>query len=160
MWNSTWSSPPQDRFACFVYCRGLAMDWTKRRLRPPNKSVSALRAEMGRQSIRMVVSGSSSVCRRFGGWMSKLNRCRLALVVLGLLVFCSGHDVLAKKKTPPPQTEVWNSDPKFDMVVDKITVQEGLFVKNLKDYTPMVETYIQNMRSDQDLGRVPTSDEY
>ena len=92
--------------------------------------------------------------------MSKLNRCRLALVVLGLLVFCSGHDVLAKKKTPPPQTEVWNSDPKFDMVVDKITVQEGLFVKNLKDYTPMVETYIQNMRSDQDLGRVPISDEY
>jgi len=75
-------------------------------------------------------------------------------------VFCSGHDVLAKKKTPPPQTEVWNSDPKFDMVVDKITVQEGLFVKNLKDYTPMVETYIQNMRSDQDLGRVPISDEY
>jgi len=92
--------------------------------------------------------------------MSKLNRCRLGLVVLGLLVFCSGHDVLAKKKTPPPQTEVWNSDPKFDMVVDKITVQEGLFVKNLKDYTPMVETYIQNMRPDQDLGRVPISDEY
>src|SRR5215469_2208885 len=92
--------------------------------------------------------------------MSKLNRCRLALVVLGLLVFCSGHDVLAKKKTPPPQTEVWNSDPKFDMVVDKISVQEGLFVKNLKDYTPMVETYIQNMRTDQDLGRVPISDEY
>jgi len=92
--------------------------------------------------------------------MSKFRRYRLSLVVLGLFVLCSGLDGVAKKKTPPPQTEVWNSDPKFDMVVDKITVQEGLFVKNLKDYTPMVETYIQNMRPDQDLGRVPISDEY
>ena len=92
--------------------------------------------------------------------MSKLNQYRLGLAVLGLLVFCCGYDVAAKKKTPPPQTEVWNSDPKFDMVVDKITVQEGLFVRNLKEYTPMVETYIQNMRTDQDVGRVPISDEY
>nr|UXE41684.1 hypothetical protein Hi04_10k_c5966_00017 [uncultured bacterium] len=92
--------------------------------------------------------------------MSKLKRYRLGLFVLGLLVLCCGNDVLAKKKNPPPPTEVWASDPKFDMVVDKITVQEGLFVKNLKEFTPMVETYIQNMRTDQDLGRVPISDEY
>ena len=92
--------------------------------------------------------------------MSKFQRYRLTLVVLGILVLCATHDGVAKKKAPPPATEVWHSDPKFDMVVDKISVQEGLFVKNLKDYTPMVETYIQNMRSDQDLGRVPVSDEY
>ena len=92
--------------------------------------------------------------------MSKFQRCRLTLVVLGILVLSATHDGVAKKKTPPPPTEVWHSDPKFDMVVDKISVQEGLFVKNLKEYTPMVETYIQNMRSDQDLGRVPVSDEY
>ena len=92
--------------------------------------------------------------------MSKFARYRFGLVVLGLLVLCSSHDLLARKKAPPPPTEVWNSDPKFDMVVDKMSVQEGLFVKNLKEYTPMVETYIQNMRTDQDLGRVPISDEY
>jgi len=46
------------------------------------------------------------------------------------------------------------------MVVDKISAQETLFVKNLKEYTPMVETYIQNMRPDADLGQVPISDEY
>ena len=92
--------------------------------------------------------------------MSKLKQYRVGLVVLGLLVLCCSHDGVAKKKTPPPQTEVWASDPKFDMVVDKVSVQEGLFVKNLKEFTPMVETYIQNMRTDQDLGRVPISDEY
>ena len=92
--------------------------------------------------------------------MSKFRRYGLSLVVLGLLVLCSALDGVAKKKTPPPQTEVWTSDPKFDMVVDKITIQETAFVKSLKDYTPIVETYIQNMRSDQDLGKVPVSDEY
>jgi len=92
--------------------------------------------------------------------MLKFRRYRLSLVVLGLFVLCSGLDGVAKKKTPPPQTEVWNSDPKFDMIIDKITIQESAFVKNLKDYTPIVETYIQNMRSDQDLGKVPVSDEY
>ena len=92
--------------------------------------------------------------------MSKFQRYRLTLVVLGILVLCATHDGVAKKKAPPPATEVWHSDPKFDMVVDKISVQEGLFVKNLKEYTPMVETYIQNLRSNEDLGRVPISDEY
>jgi hypothetical protein len=93
--------------------------------------------------------------------MSKFSGYRLGLVVLGLFLLCWGNDAVAKKKkTPPPQGEVWNSDPKFDMVVDKVTIQEAAFVKNLKDYTPIVETYIQNMRSDQDLGRVPISDEY
>jgi hypothetical protein len=92
--------------------------------------------------------------------MLKFKQYRLSLAVVGLLVLCSGVDVVAKKKTPPPQGEVWTSDPKFDMVVDKITIQEAAFVKSLKDYTPIVETYIQNMRSDQDLGRVPISDEY
>jgi hypothetical protein len=92
--------------------------------------------------------------------MSKLSRYRLGVVVLGLFMLCGGIDAVAKKKTPPPQSEVWNSDPKFDMIIDKVTVQEAAFVKSLEDYTPIVETYIQNMRSDQDLGKVPISDEY
>jgi hypothetical protein len=44
--------------------------------------------------------------------------------------------------------------------VDKITAREALVIKNLREYTPMVETYIQNMRPDKELGSVPASDEY
>jgi hypothetical protein len=93
--------------------------------------------------------------------MSKFKRCRFNLIVLGLILFCNGIEGAAKKKTPPvPESEVWKSDPKFDLVVDKISARESLFVKNLNEYTPMVETYIQNMRPDKDLGQVPVSDEY
>jgi hypothetical protein len=58
------------------------------------------------------------------------------------------------------EDESWKADPKFDLVVDKIANQEKLFIRNLRNYTPMVETYIQNMRNDKDLGEVPVSDEY
>jgi len=58
------------------------------------------------------------------------------------------------------QLQPWPSDPKFDLVVDKISTQEMLFVKHLRDYNPMVETYIQNMRPDKDFGSVPVSDQY
>ena len=93
--------------------------------------------------------------------MSKFKRCRLSVAVVAMILLCSGLAGAAKKKTPPaPDAEAWKSDPKFDVVVDKIAARESLFVKTLGEYTPMVETYIQNMRPDQDLGQVPVSDEY
>src|SRR5215813_12061125 len=91
--------------------------------------------------------------------MSRL-RGSFSLAVLGVIMLCSSLGVAKKKNPPPSEGQVWKSDPKFDMVVDKISAQETLFVKNLKEYTPMVETYIQNMRPDADLGQVPISDEY
>jgi hypothetical protein len=91
--------------------------------------------------------------------MLKFNHYRLSIAVLSLLLACSalGH---AKKKAPKPEAETWKSDPQFDLVVDKITTRETAFVKNLREFTPMVETYIQNMRPDKDFGSVPVSDEY
>src|ERR1019366_601610 len=95
-------------------------------------------------------------------WMSKVRRSRKGLCVLVLVVICSGFTSAAEKKKGKvqDQPQPWTSDPKFDLVVDKITARESLFVKNLREYSPMVETYIQNMRTDKDLGSVPTSDKY
>jgi hypothetical protein len=93
--------------------------------------------------------------------MSKVKRCRLSLVLLAVILLCGGLAGASKKKSPPvPDGQAWQSDPKFDLVVDKIAAREALFVKGLREYTPMVETYIQNMRPDKDLGQVPVSDEY
>ena len=95
-------------------------------------------------------------------WMSKVRRSRKGLCVLVLVVICSGFTSAAEKKKGKvqDQPQPWTSDPKFDLVVDKITARESLFVKNLREYSPMVETYIQNMRPDKDLGSVPISDKY
>jgi hypothetical protein len=64
------------------------------------------------------------------------------------------------KSAPSVDSETLKSDANFDLIVDKIAARENLFVKSLQDYTPIMETYIQNMRTDQNLGPVPISDEY
>ena len=48
----------------------------------------------------------------------------------------------------------------FDQVVDRVMEREAQFNKNLRKYNPLVETYIQNMKPDKELGAVPESDRY
>jgi len=45
-------------------------------------------------------------------------------------------------------------------VVDKIVAQEQVEVQMLRQYSPLVETYIQNIRPDKQLGAVPDGDKY
>jgi len=52
------------------------------------------------------------------------------------------------------------SSQKANEVADRIFYREAKFVQDLKAYTPMVETYVQNFKSDDDLGKVPSSDRY
>jgi hypothetical protein len=45
-------------------------------------------------------------------------------------------------------------------VEDKIVAQEQAEVQLLRKYSPLVETYIQNLRRDKDLGAAPDGDKY
>jgi hypothetical protein len=45
-------------------------------------------------------------------------------------------------------------------VVDRIIEREKETIKLTRQYHPLVETYIQNVRQDPDLGTVPSSDQY
>ena len=45
-------------------------------------------------------------------------------------------------------------------VVDKIVAQEQAEVQALRQYSPIVETYIQILRPSKDLGAVPNGDKY
>ena len=48
----------------------------------------------------------------------------------------------------------------LDQVVDRITSREQALMNNLRQYSPLVETYIQNLRHDPQLGAVPAGDNY
>ena len=48
----------------------------------------------------------------------------------------------------------------FDQVLDRIVEREHFFVAQMRHMHPLVETYIQNMKSDKELGAVPVSDHY
>lgn len=47
-----------------------------------------------------------------------------------------------------------------DQAIDRFIAREQLLVQNLHNFSPLVETYIQHMRPDADLGTVPEKDEY
>src|SRR5215470_7540060 len=48
----------------------------------------------------------------------------------------------------------------FDQVLDRIVEREHFFVAQMKHMHPLVETYIQNMKGDKELGTVPVGDYY
>ena len=45
-------------------------------------------------------------------------------------------------------------------VIDKILMQEQVEVQLLRQYSPLVEPYIQFLRPDKELGAVPDGDKY
>ncbi|MFY9584921.1 MAG: M48 family metalloprotease [Candidatus Acidiferrales bacterium] len=48
----------------------------------------------------------------------------------------------------------------LDQVVDHIISRESALMTSLRQYSPLVETYIQNMRHDPTLGTAPAGDRY
>jgi hypothetical protein len=48
----------------------------------------------------------------------------------------------------------------LDQIVDRIVSTEQTEMNTFKPFTPLVETYIQNLRGDNNLGSVPAGDKY
>jgi len=53
-----------------------------------------------------------------------------------------------------------NADTALDQIVGRIISTEQAEMSSFKPYTPLVETYIQNLRGDAALGNVPAGDRY
>ncbi|MBV9608068.1 MAG: M48 family metalloprotease, partial [Acidobacteria bacterium] len=48
----------------------------------------------------------------------------------------------------------------YEATLDRIFTRENQFVESMRQYTPLAETYIQDLKPDNDLGEVPSSDHY
>jgi hypothetical protein len=48
----------------------------------------------------------------------------------------------------------------MDQVIDRVTNNEQRLYGQIRNYSPLVETYIQNLKPDKDLGQVPAGDKY
>src|SRR5450755_1765129 len=80
-----------------------------------------------------------------------MRRSLLSLVVLSTLA------AAAASATPaPPQ----GTAKTMDEVVDRIITNENRLNNQISQYQPLVETYIQNLRPDKDLGYTPAGDKY
>jgi len=59
-----------------------------------------------------------------------------------------------------PLTAAAQQNSAVDQVVDRIISQEQAEMNSLRPFSPMVETYTQNLRGDKDLGAGPAGDKY
>jgi len=84
-----------------------------------------------------------------------------------LLVFCAW----ALSQDPPADTQPNSTPPQatapapaapssFEQVIELVVAREHFFNQQMRHMHPLVETYIQNLKSDQELGAVPVSDQY
>jgi hypothetical protein len=48
----------------------------------------------------------------------------------------------------------------MEQVIDRVTNNENHLYGKMREYSPLVETYIQNLKGDKDLGTVPAGDKY
>jgi hypothetical protein len=74
------------------------------------------------------------------------------ILVLGL----SGLGAIAAAAAPKPADQPRT----MEEVVDRVITNENRASQQIRQYSPLVETYIQNLKPDKDLGYVPAGDKY
>jgi len=82
--------------------------------------------------------------------MRKAAFASLALLMSGVAAF--GAPATPKPSEQAPRT--------MDEAIDRVVTNENRLYNSIKNYSPLVETYIQNLKPDKDLGYVPGGDKY
>jgi hypothetical protein len=67
---------------------------------------------------------------------------------------------LAYAKKEPKYEQAHQLTPEQAALVEKAIGREKVVIKNIQERTPLVETYIQDMRPDEKLYQIPTGDTY
>src|SRR4029453_4654025 len=131
---------------------------------------------MGSMSLRHAPrskSSSSRPCARVSLWTTRLafalssdwhteGRRKMRKFVFALLFFAAGGaaalvpaagaDEASKSAAEQPRT--------MQEVVNRLVKNENHMYGRMKEYSPLVETYIQNLKPDKELGSVPGGDKY
>jgi hypothetical protein len=80
---------------------------------------------------------------------------RKLVAVLFVMIFSALTSITAAAAPGPadqPRT--------MDQVIDRVIANENRLYGSIKNYSPLVETYLQNLKPDKDLGYVPAGDKY
>jgi len=94
--------------------------------------------------------------------MRTLNWMVLALLVLTMTAVAEQSQPAAQTAPPaaPSQPVAQSAPVTMDQVVDRVIEREKDLIKMLAPRTPVVETYLQNLTQDPQLGPIPRDDRY
>ncbi|HEY2459895.1 MAG TPA: M48 family metalloprotease [Candidatus Acidoferrum sp.] len=82
----------------------------------------------------------------------------LATSILALAL--SGLGAMAAAAAPAPAAPPQQGPRTMEEVIDRVIANENRLNQDMRKYTPLVETYIQNLKPDKDLGYIPAGDKY
>ena len=75
----------------------------------------------------------------------------------GFVLLASSAAAFAGPATPKPAEQGPRT---MDEAIDRVVTNENRLYGAMKNYSPLVETYIQNLKPDKDLGYIPGGDKY
>jgi hypothetical protein len=78
------------------------------------------------------------------------------LGITSLVLILSGLGAIAAAAAPKPADQPRT----MEDVIDRVITNENRATQQIKQYSPLVETYIQNLKPDKELGYVPGGDKY
>ena len=81
----------------------------------------------------------------------------LSKYILVLLLGASACFQAMANSNPAPAAEQPRT---MDQVIDRVVTNEQRLYGQMRNFSPLVETYIQNLKPDKDLGQVPAGDKY
>jgi hypothetical protein len=80
--------------------------------------------------------------------------------ILGLVLMSGLGTVAAAAATPAPEPFPADQARTMEEVTDRVIKAENQMNNDIRKYSPLVETYIQNLKPDTELGYVPAGDRY
>jgi Peptidase family M48 len=80
--------------------------------------------------------------------------------VFALLFLAAGSAAALADDAPKKMVLVPEQPRTMDEVVKRVVDNENHMYGRMKEYSPLVETYIQNLKPDKELGEIPAGDKY
>ena len=85
----------------------------------------------------------------------------LTLTLLGVAAGSAAAQSQPANQTQPQSTPAAAGPVvTVDQAIDRITAREREQIATFRRFSPIIETYIQEMKSDKDMGAVPVKDHY
>ncbi|HTX14446.1 MAG TPA: hypothetical protein VMD77_04060 [Candidatus Baltobacteraceae bacterium] len=95
--------------------------------------------------------------------MRALNRVHIATVLAGIFAVAAAapaQNDASDRTQPQASTAMSGPVTSVDQAIDRIVAREHEEVGEIRRYSPIVETYVQDMKPDPEMGIVPVKDHY
>src|SRR6267378_3430855 len=114
------------------------------------------RLNSSRPNVKVSQWISRRACELNSAWLTEGREKMRKAATFFSIVILSGLGAVASTAAPKPGDQPRT----MDEVIDRVITNENRANQQIKQYSPLVETYIQNLKPDKELGYAPAGDKY